>query len=159
MSPRERGLAGAVVAIAISSICVWTFGGEPPTTLSEREKGAIVQKITTEIMHGQLLYNLAPMKRPSVSFAPRETGNAAESMCEYRLVSEGTPAWSVWVNERLAATHYRRFMRETVPHEVAHLLSCQMRNPIWDMHTPEWETIVRDMGAKPVPQHDYAEVE
>jgi hypothetical protein len=156
---RRTHVVNAAVALAVAGGAIWLVGGEPPTTLTERQKGAITQKIATEVLAGQLLYGLRDTVRPSVSFVSRTSVNAAESMCEHTMVPEGLPAWSIWVNERLAARHYHRFMRETVPHEVAHLLVCQMDVPRWYDHHDLWSTVVRDMGATPVERHDYAEEE
>jgi hypothetical protein len=138
-------------------LCIYGYATQPaPTELTEQQRNTITQKITTEILHGQLLYNLPQIRRPAVSFTTSNPLNAAESLCEFTLVSEGSPAWSIRVNERMAAGDYHRFMRETIPHEVAHLLLCQ-HDRSWWMHSPDWETVVRDMGATPVPLHTYGE--
>lgn len=152
-------MLGVVVGSALASIALFAVFAPATLTLSERQKQAITQKIATEVLAGQMLYNMDQVTRPAVSFEPRASRNAAETRCEPALVSSGLPAWRVWVNERLAAQHYHRFMTETIPHEVAHLLVCQMDVPRWEDHHDLWATIVRDAGATPVERHDYEETE
>lgn len=145
------GLTGMGVGLGLLWL-VWP--APPPLTLTEAQKRAIVQKVQTEVVHGQLLYKLPELIPPAVSFLTKIPENAGESFCEYRLVSAGSPAWSVNINERLAAANFHAVMRDTIPHEVAHLLRCQW-DPAWQDHDVRWETIVRDMGAVPVARHDY----
>jgi len=128
---------------------------DPPATLTERQKAAIQQKIATEVMHGEMLYNLPHLFPPPVKFTTRDPRNAAESTCDYYGVRSGEPTWGVGVNERLAAQNYHRFFTETIPHEVAHLMLCRI-SIAWETHDERWEAIVRDMGATPFPHHDYA---
>lgn len=130
----------------------------PPSTLTEAQKIAITQKVHTEILAGQLLYRLPELVPPAVSFAVLDPRNAAESLCQFRLVSDGVPAWSINVNQQLAARNYHAFMRGTIPHEIAHLLRCQW-DPSWQEHDARWESIVRDMHAVPVAEHDYGTLE
>jgi hypothetical protein len=130
---------------------------EPPTELTESQKRAVQQKITTEMLHGQMLYSLRQdILPPSVEFVIADPRNAAESACNHAMIERGKPAWRIYVNPALAAQNYHRFMRETIPHEVAHLLLCQIEDG-WADHGPRWEMIVRDAGAVPKPYHDYAE--
>ena len=79
--------------------------------------------------------------------------NAAESWCLNDPARGMT--MGIDVNEKLAAQNWHRFVKETIPHEVAHLLLCQMGIADWHKHTPMWSTVVRDQGADPKPFHDY----
>lgn len=126
----------------------------PPTELTEVQRRAIVQRIHTEMLHGQTLYNLPVLRPVSVAFRVQVPINAAESWCDHASLDGPAPNLGIAVNERLAATHFRRFMRETVPHEVSHLLLCQITAD-WQGHGADWATIVRDMGAEPKPFHNY----
>lgn len=126
----------------------------PPTTLTEVQKAAITQRVHTEILFGQMLYKLPELHPPAVGFTVSNPVNAAESACTFEMVSTGSPAWVLRVNEAMAAQHYHRFFADTIPHEVAHLIRCQLDRE-WQAHDERWETIVRDMGAVPVPRHDY----
>jgi hypothetical protein len=153
MKSGHWGLLGVVVGLGVSWLAL---PDPPPTALTEAQKVAIAQKIHTEIMHGQMLYNLPELIPPAVSFAVLDPRNAAESLCQYKLVSDGVPAWSININQRMAARNYHAVMRSTIPHEVAHLLRCQF-DAHWQDHDARWQTIVRDMGSVPVERHDYGQ--
>jgi hypothetical protein len=158
MTPKQGAfyVGGVLVGTAVLWAC-WPL----PAELSERQRNVITQKIHTEIVAGQLLFNLTELRPPAVAFTVGDPANSAESLCEVRLVSAGSPAWTLRVNERMAAQHWHQFMTETIPHEVAHLLLCQMNQgqdpDYWREHGPTWETIVRQMGAVPVARHSYLE--
>jgi len=151
MKPGYWGFAGCGVGLVLLWL-VWP--APPPTTLTESQKVAIAQKIHTELIHGQLLYKLPELIPPAVSFAVLDSRNAAESLCQFQLVSDGVPAWSININQKIAARNYHAVLRSTIPHEVAHLLRCQF-DPNWQAHDARWESIVRDMGSVPVAEHDY----
>lgn len=151
MKPGYWGLTGMGVGLGL----LWlVYPAPPPSTLTEAQKRAIVQKVQTEMTHGQLLYRQPELIAPAVSFTTKDERNAGESLCNFQLVSTGVPAWAININERLAAANYHAVMRSTIPHEIAHLLRCQW-DPAWQDHDARWESIVRDMGAVPVAQHDY----
>lgn len=151
MKPGYWGLMGLGVGFGV----LWlALPGSPPTTLTEAQKVAISQKVHTEIIHGQLLYNLPQMIPPAISFTVIDSRNAAESLCQFQLVKDGVPAWSLNINPKMAARNYHAVLRSTIPHEIGHLLRCQF-DPNWQAHDARWESIVRDMGSQPVAQHDY----
>lgn len=143
------GLASGVAVLAF-----WASTQPKPMALTDEERRTIVQKVRTEVGNGQVIYNLGGLSGPiPVSFVVADQKNAAESWClndPARGVTMG-----IDVNEKLAAQNWHRFVKETIPHEVAHLLMCQMGLPDWDQHTAAWSTIVRDQGADPKPFHDY----
>ncbi len=149
--PSYYGLWGMGVGLAVLWL-VWPV--PPPPTLTERQKRIIAQRLHTEIVFGQLLYKLPELVPPAVGYVMRDPRNAAESICEYQLVSSGSPAWRMNVNEPMAAAHFDDFMRDSLPHEIGHLLRCQF-DPQWQAHDARWETIVRDLGATPVARHEY----
>jgi hypothetical protein len=151
MKPRYFGLWGMAAGLGVLWL-VWP--APPPLTLTEQQKIAITQKVHTEILHGQLLYRLPELHPPAVGFTVQDPDNAAESACTFQLVSTGVPAWVLRINEQMAAAHYRAYFTDTIPHEIGHLLRCQF-DENWQAHDERWETIVRDMGAIPVPHHDY----
>lgn len=151
MKPGYVGLAGMGVGLAVLWL-VWPV--PPPSVLTEYQKQNITQRVHTEILFGQLLYKLPELPPPAVSFTMLDPRNAAESICEFQLVSTGSPAWTLNVNEAMAAAHYHEYLRDSIPHEIGHLLRCQF-DPQWQAHDARWESIVRDMGATPVAQHDY----
>lgn len=124
-----------------------------PSLLEEAQKRDLVHKIHNELAAGQALYSLAEVPGPAVRFEVEKPQNAAESACSN---TDGRLVWEIRVNESFAAAHYREYLRETVPHEVAHLLLCQLGQE-WHGHGTMWATIVRDMGATPHPTHDYNE--
>lgn len=151
MNRLQWGLLGVAVGCGV----LWLARPlPPPTTLTESQKVAISQKVHTELMHGQMLYNLPATIPPAVSFAVLDSRNAAESLCVHKLVSDGVPAWALNINQKMAAQNYHAVLRATIPHEVAHLLRCQFDTD-WQAHDARWESIVRDMGSTPVAQHDY----
>jgi hypothetical protein len=151
MSRGRWFLTGVGVGLAFLWL-VWP--APPPSTLSEGQKAAITQRVHTEILYGQMLYRLPELTPPAVGFTVEDQANSAESGCTFPLVSTGSPAWVLRVNEAMAAANYHQFFVETLPHEVGHLLRCQW-DPEWQAHDARWETIVRDMGATPVPRHNY----
>lgn len=153
MKPGYWGITGLGVGFAMLWLA-WPDSPPAPLKLTESQKRAIAQKVHTEILFGQLIYKQPELVPPAVSFAVIDPRNAAESLCEFQLVSTGSPAWSMNVNEQMAAENYHQFLTVTLPHEVGHLLRCQW-DPAWQAHDARWETIVRDMGATPVPRHDY----
>lgn len=141
-------VAGAIVTLS----AVWPR--EAPTSLTEERKQLLVQRLHTEVQYGQLLYNLPELMPPTVTFDLRND-NAAESVCAHRDLARGNTTWSLRVDERIAAAHWRQFLSETLPHEAAHLLRCQSGDRRWPEHDARWETIVRDLGATPAPYHRY----
>lgn len=149
-------ILGAALGGAVILIIIDTFGPlTPANELNESQRIALTQKIRTEIVYGQLLYKMDEVPPPGVAFTVADPRNAAESECLPDALESGDPAWMVRVNERMAAKYWRRYIRETIPHEVAHLLLCQMRGYDWHLHDWQWESIVRDMGATPMTQHRY----
>lgn len=128
----------------------------PPTFLTEQQKQMITEKARLDMLSLQLEYNVkesAPARMPIVQFQASLTNDrAAESYCEYTVSSIGR----IEVNEPIAANNFHAFMSETIPHEVAHLLLCQLGGD-WRAHGAEWETAVRMLNAEPKPTHAYLE--
>ena len=138
-----------VAALAVTPLVFWSITKPAPTSLSEEQRRVLVQKIRAEFINGSVLYNLGPADEPiPVAFEVTDAVNAAETWCIDRAVG-------VNINDRMAAQHWRRFTRETIPHEVAHMLLCRLGRPDWNQHGIEWATIVREQGAVPKPYHNY----
>lgn len=140
-----------VLIVGLLSVGFWAITKPAPTELTEEQRRAITHKVRAEVMNGEVLYNMPVLDRPiQVSFAMLDPRNASETWC----MDSGM---GVHVNERMAAQNWSRFIKETVPHEVAHLLMCQMGLANWDQHDSTWSTIVRDQGSVPYPYHNYGE--
>lgn len=143
------------MAIMLAGLCcalVLAAALQPaPTQLAEAQRRDIVHKVHNEVAAGEVLYNLAEIPGPVVRFKVDDPRNASETVCVPR---DGRVQWEIRINERYAAANYHDYLRETIPHEVAHLLLCQLGME-WQGHGPQWATIVRDMGATPRPTHDY----
>ena len=58
-------------------------------------------------------------------------------------------------NLNLLKANPQDFISETVPHEVAHLLSWTINGPEAKPHGPEWKAIMNDMGLNPEVCHTY----
>lgn len=63
--------------------------------------------------------------------------------------------WVVRYNPHLLAANPRRFIAETVPHEVAHLAAFARHGNAIRPHGPEWQAIMRTLGAEPRRCHDF----
>lgn len=144
-------LLGCMGAILVASL----WPKDKPTELTPRQKRDIVSRMHTEILVGQLLYDLPTMLPPAVSF-DLDNGNAAESVCSHEDAHNSIASWELLVNERLAAQNWRTYLSETIPHEAGHLLRCQMGDLNWADHDARWSTIIRELGAEPAEQHHYA---
>lgn len=158
MRGKSSGLWVWLVIVTIASAVFIASTDEPPPrdTLTEEQRRDVVARMHTEILNGELLYNLPQILPPAVEFFPElPQRNAALSRCNSVQVSRGRPTWSVMVNEKLAARNWDRYLSETIPHEAAHLILCQAGEQDWIEHGPRWETTVRDIGATPVAHHNY----
>jgi SprT protein len=58
-------------------------------------------------------------------------------------------------NRELLARNGERFLHQTVPHEVAHLVVFRLFGPGARPHGAEWQAIMRLFGAEPERCHDY----
>lgn len=141
----------ALAAVAFAAL----IPSKQPTDLTERQKRAVVARLHTEILVGQLLYNLPQTFPPSVRFVTVHAVNAAETTCSPKHLARGEPDWKMHVNERIAAANWRAFMSETVPHEAAHLILCATGDPRWSEHGERWSSVVRELGAEPIERHTY----
>lgn len=144
-----------LLGCAAPLIIVALLPSAPPTELTPRQKRDIVSRMHTEILVGQLLYDLPTVMPPPVAF-DLTNGNAAESECTHVQLRDGHPDWLLRINERMAAQHWDAFMDETIPHEAGHLIACQL-TPDWDAHNDRWATIVRELGAEPKEFHHFNE--
>jgi hypothetical protein len=147
----KRIYAYGIGAIALAAL--WLAVKEPPTSLTEQQRQDVVARLGTEILVGQLRYDLPQIMPPPVQFT-LTNGNAAESECSHARLKEGHPDWTLRVNERLAAAHWEPFISETIPHEAAHLILCQTSQD-WAAHGDRWKSVVREMGATPAEYHRY----
>lgn len=147
--------AWLVIVTIVTSIFIGMGDTEPPNELTEEQRRAIVAHLHTEVLFGQLLYNLPQTLPPSVQFAAElPNRNAALSACNHAQIARGESTWVLTVNELLAAQHWDRYLSETIPHEAAHFILCQVGED-WSAHGTRWETTVRDIGATPVAFHSY----
>lgn len=145
-------LLGVVVGI----VCGTTLFAyrHPPDTLTNDQKTFLQQRLRAQIEIGQSMYQLPAVIPPWIEFTVHERTHAAESVCQHDQLAQKVPFWGLRVNERLAARNWDRFVSETMPHEIAHLLLCQF-DPAWDVHSNRWESVVRDLGATPNIYHTY----
>jgi SprT protein len=58
-------------------------------------------------------------------------------------------------NPALLLRHGEDFLRRTVPHETAHFLAYRLHGRGIRPHGPEWQAIMRRLGADPERCHDY----
>lgn len=144
-----------VVVAAALGAALMEWIQPPSTTLSEKQKRRIVGRLHTEILVGQLLYDLPITFPPPVRFEMVDPVNAAETTCSPKRLVAGEPDWKMHVNERLAAAHWEAFMDETIPHEAGHLLLCASGDPRWSEHGDRWKSIVRELGSTPEEFHHY----
>lgn len=153
---RPQGLVGwgLIVGSTVIALGFAISGNFNEITLDEVAKRQLTHKIRAELQNGEVIYGIAGSGLPVVvTFKTHNPVNAAESWCY--TDPEGLVQRGINVSEYMAAQNWRRFLSETIPHEVAHLLRCEMGDQNWDDHSPAWETIVRDMGAVPYPFHSY----
>lgn len=143
-----------ILVACFVAIFTWDALRPRPTKLTERQRRNVVERVGTEILVGQLRYDLPQLMPPTVTF-DLNNDHAAESVCSHVDLARGNPTWSLRVDERMAAAHWKQFLSETLPHEAAHLLRCQSGDRRWPEHDARWETIVRDLGATPAPYHRY----
>lgn len=124
----------------------------PRDWLSEHQRRDIVARLHTEVLVGQLTYDMPSAYPPAVVFTL--TGrNAAEASCSIDF--DDRPDWTLYVNERMAARHWDDYLAYTIPHEAAHFVLCAQRDPQWKEHGARWETVVRELGAEPRRYHAY----
>lgn len=148
--------AWLIIVTIVASIFIAASDDQSSNTLTEEQKRAIVARLHTEVLFGQLLYNLPQILPPSVEFWPNLPGDdASMSSCNPVLVSRGETVWFARINETLAARNWDAYLNETIPHEAAHFILCQAGSEDWSNHGARWETTVRDIGATPVALHTY----
>jgi len=63
--------------------------------------------------------------------------------------------WLIRYNAVLLRENGERFIAETVPHEVAHLVAYHRHGPRIRPHGPEWQAIMGQLGATPERCHQY----
>lgn len=126
----------------------------PPVTLTAVQKTLIEQRVRDLSFLGQLEYEPGeePLSPPVVLYAVEDPANLAESGCIHKSVARGAPVWSIRINERRAAACFEAVMRETLPHEVAHLVTCRLTEN-WQNHDGMWSNITRYLGAEPEQFH------
>lgn len=156
MSHKNPHIGGPLVAFCVAAGVLAALSvavqSQDEDGLSESQRGDVVRKLSAELGFAQTLYRLPEERMPAVVFHTDDPRNAAETAC---VNLDGRIAWELRVNERLAANNWHRFLKETMPHEVAHLIRCQMGDTAWKAHDPTWETIVRESGAVPRIYHNY----
>lgn len=59
------------------------------------------------------------------------------------------------LNSTLLIQNADDFIRQTVPHEIAHLLNHAMNGRSVRPHGPEWQSIMRNLGLPPRRRHNY----
>ncbi len=85
---------------------------------------------------------------PRIAFDLR--GQAAG---QFRVGAGGEPL--LRYNPQLLARHESEFLAQTVPHEVAHYLAFVRFGRGIRPHGPEWQSIMRGLGADPRRCHDF----
>ena len=68
------------------------------------------------------------------------------------------PALDVNYNERLYLENFQHFIENTVPHEVAHIISFQLHGPNAPAHGKEWKGVMEALGTVPSTYHNYSTV-
>ena len=63
--------------------------------------------------------------------------------------------WTVRLNHALLLAHGEAFVRDTVPHEIAHLVAHAVHGPVIRPHGAEWRALMARLGAEPRVCHDY----
>lgn len=63
--------------------------------------------------------------------------------------------WRIRYNAVLLEQHTQRFLKRTVPHEVAHLVAYQLHGPRIRPHGREWKAIMVHFGADASRCHDF----
>lgn len=117
-----------------------------PTTLTVEQKQMLQERLHVDLLHLQLLYNLPQDQPPPwVVFDIQDNGTMAYTECRRGHIQ----GWHVRYNEKLAAQHWKRVFTDSIPHEVGHLIMCQLGDPDWDLHNARWESIVRELGYEP----------
>jgi SprT protein len=72
---------------------------------------------------------------------------------QFRIDAAGRPA--IRYNADLMARHEEEFLAQTVPHEVAHYLAYLRHGRAIRPHGPQWQTLMRGLGADPRRCHDF----
>lgn len=80
-------------------------------------------------------------------------GRAAGMVVFYR---GDTPATTIRYNDRLLQENKQAFIRQTVPHEVAHLIARRLFGTCIKPHGPEWRTIMTLFKTEPSRCHNFS---
>lgn len=67
--------------------------------------------------------------------------------------------WHIAINDKYLVAHPDEVVRQTVPHEVAHLLTFKLYPRFRQHHGPEWKYVMRRLGLPPVRCHQMQLVE
>ena len=78
------------------------------------------------------------------------TGNAAGMV---RFVASGPP--TIRYNQALLEKYHQEFIKQTVPHEVAHVMVALLHPHRTAPHGPEWRQMMAFFGAEPKRCHAY----
>lgn len=89
-----------------------------------------------------------PVPRPRIAFDLR-----GRSAGQFRVDSRGHAG--IRYNPALLARHEADFLAQTVPHEVAHYLAFLRFGRRIRPHGPEWQQLMRDLGADPRRCHEF----
>ncbi|NBC12078.1 MAG: hypothetical protein GVY09_01800 [Gammaproteobacteria bacterium] len=132
--------------------------GHDPTPQSGRLSGADTSSDhparvralarTSELLAAGSALIQAPVPRPRIVFDLR-----GRSAGQFRVDSRGYA--SIRYNPALLARHEVDFLAQTVPHEVAHYLAFLRFGRRIRPHGPQWQQLMRDLGADPRRCHDF----
>lgn len=141
-------LGGAVTIWIVAALAP---GLQPrPVILTEEQKTQVEALVAGVLAMEQVSLELARAPSPYVAFVyfAESPEIAAQTYCR-------PDYWAIWVNELLAAQNWNAFLDDTLPHEIGHILVCQIDESQFDGHSELWYTIMRHMGYEPNERHSY----
>jgi SprT protein len=139
--PKFRLVSGAFVDERSSTpdTCLETDYVTIPTELIKRVEDAVIETL----LRAQALYGRM-FDLPDINFELR--GRVAGRAWWPRNQIQLNPVFLI---------EQPKFIEETVPHEIAHLLTRAMNGPRVRPHGPEWKKVMADLGYPPIRCHNY----